>query len=272
MLVGVVPFGAALIYATLYSFGVAGVVNDGFTTEFWVEVWESGEFLRSLGYSAVIATISVLVAVIGALWLTVGYNRDLKGKFMSFIIYLPLAVPGVVAAFFTYQLLSKAGFFSRFAYYFGWIQEVSEFPDMVNDPRAFGIILTFITIAMPFFLLLFLNVYQNERVPDLERLAQSLGATHRQTLIRVSVPVLLKRTWPLIALYFIFMLGSYEVPLILGQESPQMLSVLIVREIKQYDLSKISEGYVVAVIYTVIVSLGAIALFSQRRNQAPHEN
>ncbi|MDZ7845445.1 MAG: hypothetical protein U5L96_00940 [Owenweeksia sp.] len=40
--------------------------------------------------------------------------------------------------------------------------------------------------------------------------------------------------------------------------------MLIIREIKQYDLTKISEGYVVAVIYTFTVSLAAIALFSRK--------
>jgi len=69
-------------------------------------------------------------------------------------------------------------------------------------------------------------------------------------------------------LYFIFLLGAYEVPLILGQESPQMLSVLIIQEIKQYDLDKISEGYVVAVLYTLIVSAAAIVLFLPKRKSA----
>lgn len=271
VLIGVLPFAAALTYATLYSFGLVGVVNTGFTTQFWVEVWQSGELLRSFGYSIAIAAASVLLSVGGAMWLTVQYQRDLNRKFMSYVIYLPLAVPGVVAAFFTFQLLSKSGFFARIGYHLGWITEVSDFPDLVNDPYAIGIVLTFVTIGLPFFLLLFLNVYQNERVDALNELAASLGATRGQTLRRVAVPLLLRRTWPLIALYFIFMLGSYEVPLILGQESPQMLSVLIVREIKQYDLSKISEGYVVAVIYTVVVALAAVALFARRKKPA-HES
>lgn len=265
VLIGVVPFASAFIYSLLYSFGVVGIVNDGFTTRFWESVLASGEFFRAFVYSAAIAAVSVLISVGLALWLALKFTQELNRKMLSFVIYLPLAIPGVVAAFFTFQLFSKAGFFSRLSYKLGWLQQARQFPDVVNDQFAIGIILTFITVVMPFFVLLFLNVYKNERVEDLSRLAYSLGAKPSQITWRVSLPVMLRKTWTLIALYFIFLLGAYEIPLILGQESPQMLSVLIIREIKQYDLEKISEGYVVAVIYTFIVSLAAILLFSKRR-------
>lgn len=265
VLIGVLPFASAFIYALLYSFGVVGVLNDGFTTRFWAEVLLSDEFFRSFGYSAAVAAVSVVVSVSLALWLTLSFRREFERRFLSYVIYLPLAIPGVVAGFFTFQMLSKAGFFSRVAYQLGWISEVRQFPDLVNDQYALGIMLTFVAIVTPFFLLLFLNVYKNERVEALSTLARSLGATPRQVTWRVSLPVIIGKTWTLIVLYFIFLLGAYEVPLILGQESPQMLSVLIIREIKQYDLSKISEGYVVAVIYTAVVSLAAIVLFTRKK-------
>lgn len=265
MLIGVLPFAAAFIYALLYSFGIIGVVNDGFTTEFWVSVLKSGSFFNSFLYSALIALVAVLLSVGGALWITLKFRNELEKKLLSFIIYLPLAVPGIVTGFFTFQLFSKGGFFARLAYNLGWITEASQFPDLVNDGLAFGILLSFITMLMPFFVLLFLNVYKNERIEELSILAHSLGANSQQVSRRIFLPILIKKTWVLIVLYFIFLLGAYEVPLLLGQESPQMLSVLIIQEIKQYDLSKISEGYVVAVMYTIIVSIAAIILFLPKK-------
>ncbi|MBK6264109.1 ABC transporter permease subunit [Marivirga sp. S37H4] len=270
VLIGVIPFAAAFIYALLYSLGIVGVLNSGFTLQHWQTVLASSEVFKSFGYSALVAAISVVISVSFALWLALKFRKEFDQKILSFIIYLPLAIPGVVAAFFTFQLFSRAGFFSRLAYQLGWINEVSQFPDLVNDALATGIIITFITIVMPFFVLLFLNVYKNERVGNLSELAYSLGASSKQVLWRVSLPVILRKTWTLIALYFIFLLGAYEIPLLLGQESPQMLSVLIIREIKQFDLSKISEGYAIAIIYTIVVSVAVSALFS-RKNKTLNE-
>ncbi|CAM4137493.1 ABC transporter permease [Zobellia nedashkovskayae] len=271
VLVGVLPFAAAFIYALLYSFGIIGVANNGFTLQFWKSVITSETFFKSFGYSFLIALVAVVISVGSALWITSKFSQQLEKRFMSFIIYLPLVIPGIVTGFFTFQLFSKGGFFARISHKLGFITEASQFPDLVNDGLAIGIIFSFITMITPFFVLLFLNVYKNERVEELSLLAQSLGANANQITQRVFLPILIKKTWVLIMLYFIFLLGAYEVPLILGQESPQMLSVLIIQEIKQYDLDKISEGYVVAVLYTLIVSVAAILLFLPKRKR-PYAN
>ncbi len=266
--IGVLPFAAAFVYALLYSFGAVGVLNTSYTTAFWAAVFRSGEFFKSLGYSAAIAAVSVAVSVGLALWLVLSYRRDFEKKALSFVLYLPLAIPGVVAAFFTFQLLAQSGFFARITYALGGIDKARQFPDLVNDPWAVGILLTFISLVTPFFVLLFMNVYKNERLGELKTLAVSLGATPRQVRWRVSIPILLTKTRTLIVLYFIFILGAYEVPLILGQQSPQMLSVLIIREMRQFDLAKIPEGYAVAVLYTFIVSGAAVLLFYRKKKTA----
>lgn len=138
MFIGVVPFAAALIYAFLYSIGLAGVVNEGFTWHFWEEVLTTGEFFKSFAYSAVIAAVSVILSVSGALWISLRLRQELENPILAFVIYLPLAVPGVVAAFFTFQLFAKSGFFARIAYRLGWIQEARQFPDLVMIITRWG--------------------------------------------------------------------------------------------------------------------------------------
>ncbi|GAA5220454.1 ABC transporter permease [Membranihabitans marinus] len=263
---GIIPFALSFIYALLYSLGLVGVANSGFTIEHWQEILESGEFIKSFGFSAFMALIAMVFSVGIALWLTLLFHKKIQHKTISFLLYLPLALPGVVSAFFAVQILSKSGYFSRWFYQIGWIKDIQEFPDLINDDFGFGIILTFVSVVMPFFLLLFIGVFKTERIAELESLAASLGSRPNQIIRRITIPLLLHKTWPLIALYYIFLLGAYEIPLILGQESPQMLSVLIVRELKQFDLTKISEGYVVAVIYTVLVTIMTLFLFLRRKS------
>jgi putative spermidine/putrescine transport system permease protein len=261
----ILPFTLAFGYALLYSFGMIGIVNEGFTLEFWKEVFTSNTLGTSFLYSGIISAAGVFLSVSLALWVVLKFKESFNNKYLSFIIYMPLAVPGIVSAFFTYQLFAQSGFFARISHKLNWIESSQQFPDLVNDNWAIGIIITFISLLTPFFILLYLNIYKDERIEELSQLSRALGANKKQIALKVSLPIMLKKSWVLIVLYFIFLLGAYEVPLILGQESPQMLSVLILRELKQFDLSKISEGYVMAVAYTVVIMLATIFIFSRKK-------
>lgn len=265
-LLGLLPFMAAFSYAFAYSVGWIGILSEGASLLYWNQVFKSGELLGSFLYSATLAGIGVLLSVSLALVISMGFRVQLRRRFWSYLIYVPLAIPGMVASFLMLQLLSKSGFFSRISLNMGWIASLQQFPDWINDSYGIGIILTFILVVSPFFIILFMNVYQNERIEELATLAFALGARQDQIFWKVTLPILLLKTRRIMILYFIFLLGSYEIPLVLGQESPQMLSVLIIRELKQFDLRLIPEGYVIAVSYTVVIAIAALVLF--RRKEA----
>lgn len=270
MVLGVLPFVAAVGYAMLYSLGLIGVMNDGLTWSYYGSMLRSGDFLWSLGYSSAIAATSMVISVVSALYLVLRCHHVLAGRVLSFVLYLPLCMPGVVVAFFMTQLLSKAGYLSRLSHALGLVDGVQGFPDLIQDRWAIGILLTFVSVVLPFFVLLFKSVYEQEQVQELEELAYTLGASRRQTTSWVAVRLLLDKTKVLIGLYFIFLIGAYEAPLLLGRESPQMLSVLVVRELNQYDLSQISKGYAIAIGYTIVVSLLTLLLFRRYARSVSH--
>ena len=62
-------------------------------------------------------------------------------------------------------------------------------------------------------------------------------------------------------MYFIFLLGSYEIPLLLGVQAPQMLSVLTVRKLRDFDLHTQPEAYALAVLYSGFVLTWLYLLF-----------
>ena len=49
--IAILPVVAGLIYALLYSLGLAGLLNHGFTTEHWAGMLESAEIWISLAVS-----------------------------------------------------------------------------------------------------------------------------------------------------------------------------------------------------------------------------
>lgn len=255
-----IPLVAGLGYSVLYSFGIIGILNDGFTFQNWIQVFR-GEFIRSIIHSSYIAAASTFFSAgIAFLFLAAGKSYWL-GRHAYRSLFLPLTIPPIVSAFVIFQFYSGSGFLSRLAYHAGLLTDTSGFPSLVQDPWAVGIIITHIFLVFPFFLLLLLNLYQNEKLDELEATARTLGASAFQIIFLIELPILLRRMFPVLALYFIFFLGAYEIPLILGQSSPQMISVLIVEKLQRFNLADIPVAHAMVVWYSLIC-IAAITLLS----------
>src|SRR5207253_2023633 len=107
---------------------------------------------------------------------------------LSYLIYMPLAFPGIVAAFFFFQLLTKSGVLSRILYQLNVISSIDQFPDLINDTYGIGMITTHVFLSFPFFVLLFVNIIKTERIVEYQQLAATFAATKWQSFVKVSVP------------------------------------------------------------------------------------
>ncbi len=257
------PMLAGLVYAFMYSIGLAGLLGKGFTTTHWERLFEGGEALATLGYTTLIVLFSLLLALVPALVLAYFLTFARKGRSFYRTLFVPLTVPPLIAAFAMFHLLNPGGLLSRFAHGVGLVQEVGDFPRLVNDGWAVGIILTHVFLIFPFFTIVFTNMAHKERLPELRHLAQTLGARPWQYQLRVFVPVVLRRASALILLYGVFLFGTYEVPLLLGRQAPRAVTVFITEKVTRYDLMNIPVGYAMAVVYMVLI--GAVVTFLLRR-------
>lgn len=265
LLLVVVPFVAAIVYALLYASGSAGSLSTGFTLKYLTKVFTDGEVFISIGYSMYIATTTLLLAATVVFFLIICFRSSLlKGRF-SYLVYLPLAFPSLVAGFITLLILGKAGFFSRTLYHLHLINQLESFPGLVNDPFAIGIIITHALMAIPFLLIYFSSLYDSENIRELEMLATNLGSDTWQTTRFIILPMLLKKGFPTLLLYFIFVLGSYEVPLLLGVQSPQMISLLIIRKLQRFNLLDIPQGYCIALLYTFLLMVLLLLFFKSKK-------
>jgi putative spermidine/putrescine transport system permease protein len=171
----------------------------------------------------------------------------------STALFIPLAVPAVAAALLAFQFLSGAGLFARLAWHLGLIAAPADFPALIYDRFGLGIILTHTAVAVPLLALLFARLHANERIDDYAALARTLGADRLAVLRRVTLPLLLRRAAPALTLLFAAVFGSYEIPLLLGAQRPEMLSILARRKFALFDLAQRPEGFLLAVIYALIV-------------------
>lgn len=247
----VLPLLASLTYALLYSLGLTGLLSDGLTFANWIQIF-TGEFFQSMVYSVWIAFSSAFFTITLAMVLLFIARKYLNRPNVYRSLFLPLTIPPIVLAFVIFQLYSGGGILSRAAWLLGLISDLNQFPALVQDPYGIGIILAHIFLVFPFFLLVLLNLFENEKLDELAAVASTLGADSKDIIFRIQVPILLKGIFPLLALYFIFFLGAFEIPLVLGQSSPHMITVLIIEKLQRFNLADIPVAYAMAVWYSVI--------------------
>lgn len=247
----ITPLALSLGYSFLYSIGGVGLLSHGLTLKNWLELFQ-GEFLQSILYSLWIALASAGLALGLALTFLFGLYDTLRHTAVYKFMFLPLTIPPIVVAFVIFQLYSGSGIFSRMLNQIGLIGGTQQFPVLVQDPYGIGIILAHVFIAFPFFFLVLLNLYKHEKLEELQRVAVSLGSDISTIRFKVQLPILMKGLFPLLILYIIFFMGAYDIPLILGQSSPLMISPLILEKLQRFNLGDIPVAYSMAVLYAVI--------------------
>ena len=258
----------ALVLALAHSVGALSWPRaTTFDYSGWHALFAGQRFWQTLLYSVSLTTVTLLLALVIALALLAALGSRLRNGLLGRALFLPLAVPGVVAALMATSLLGDSGFFSRLAHGLGWVATPAEFPALIFDPAGRGIVLTHLAMITPLFVLLFERLAEHARVPLLIGQAEALGATRWQAWRRIGIPLLLSQARAVIAVYGVALLGAYELPLLIGAAQPTMVSVTIARAIGGYDLAQRPLGYAMASVYlTLLIVAWAVLTWRPARS------
>lgn len=251
-------------YSLMYSLGGIGLLSEGWTLRHWQSAIAGGELKLSLVYSLTIAATVTLLATTGALGCALLIPRSRQSRLILVLLSIPMATPGAVMAFLVYQIFNPGGFLARIVFHAGLMESPTQVPALVNDPYSIGILIAQTCSALPLLTLYFLKTWTAIGIDRYCLLAESLGASRWQARWRIARPMLLSRGRPLIVLIFLWNLGSYEVPLLLGRQSPQMFSVLIQRRFGQFNLLERPEAFALATTYLLLAGLGVLLLAWRR--------
>jgi putative spermidine/putrescine transport system permease protein len=220
------------------------------------------EFLRSFLLTFHIAFTSTLVSAVVAIAAALLLRRSFAGRgTINFLFQLNLTVPHIVGAVGILYLFSQSGFFARMAYRIGLIARPGEFPELVYDPLAVGIILQYVWKEIPFIGVIVLAQMQALGT-DYESVARSLGASRWQAFRHVLLPLILPGVLSASVIVFAFTFGAYEVPLLLGASHPQALPVLAYKTYTDVDLAARPAAMAMAV---VIAALSALMIWAYLR-------
>ena len=263
------PLLIGLGFMLLYSTGLIGLLATGFTLRFWTRVLLDGQTWVALTYSALLGGASLGASLALALALQAALGARLRTGALRGLLFLPMAVPPLVAALLSVHMLGNAGLLSRLAHAAGVVARPEDFPTLLYTSVGLGIVVTHMTLVTPFLLLLLDRLARHESVAELEQVARTLGASRWQAWQRVSLPVLMRASAPVLSVYFVVLMGAYEVPLLVGAQYPSMIAVLIQRRFSQFDMGTRPEAYVLASLYAcVAMGLLLVLLASRARHNA----
>ena len=252
-------FFGGLALGVLRSFNympVIGLTEPNFDA--YIAVFTSREFYLSFALTFHIAFTSTLISVVLAVAAALLLRRTFFGRAtVNFLFQLNLTVPHLVGAVGILYLFSQSGTFARLAAEWSLIQRPGEFPALVFDPYAIGIILQYVWKEIPFIGVIVLANMQ-ALGEDYESVARSLGASRWQAFRHVLLPLIFPGALSASVIVFAFTFGAYEIPAILGANYPAALPVLAYRKYTDVDLAARPEAMAMAI---VIALLSAVMIY-----------
>ena len=255
----VILFFGGLVVGLMRSFNYMPVI--GLTNPDWsayIAVFTDKEFYLSFLLTFHIAFTSTVISSILAIGAALLLRRQFVGRaVVNFLFQLNLTVPHLVGAIGILYLFSQSGSFARLAAEWGMIARPGDFPALVFDPYAIGIILQYVWKEVPFIGVIILANMQSLG-EDYESVARSLGASRWQSFRHVLLPLIFPGVLSASVMVFAFTFGAYEIPAILGSNYPAALPVLAYRKYTDVDLAARPEAMAMAII---IALLSAVMIY-----------
>lgn len=257
----VVPFGI-MIAISFYHRVQGGFYEPAFETANY-ERFLTAFFGGVLGFSLLLSGLVAAIAVTLAFpftWLLVRQRRAVQVVWLVFLLSV-LSLSEVIIGFAWSTLLSKTAGITNLLVALGVMDQA------VSLSPSFGAVLVgMVYQAFPYTVLV-LYPALSRLDPTLVEAARTLGASPLRAFFNVIVPGLRNTIIATLIMVFVFALGSYLLPQLLGRPQQWTLSVLITDQaIYQSNMPFASA----MAVFLVLVSLGLVglSLLAGRRENA----
>jgi putative spermidine/putrescine transport system permease protein len=215
--------------------------------------------VENLRYTVVWTVISAVTAVVLALGLAL-YLRFSEGRIATMIHGLslfPLFVPGIIISYALARFLGPNGLFQLLLEQVGITGYVTPYLTPVAPYIAF----VWENLPLP---VLVISAGLTQVSDHSIEAARDLGAGALRILVEVVLPQITRSLVIAFSLVFIFVIGSFTVPVLLGPPAPEMMGVYIQRtlgELLQPDVAKVQATILLAVSSVV----GGLYIFTMAR-------
>lgn len=231
-------------YSVLAALRLVGAGAGSASLDALARVLGDGATWRSAGWTVATATLATVLATAGAIGVAIGL-RATRG--LRALLSLPLAVPHAAGALAFLLLLGQGGMLARLAAAAGIIATPAQFPPLVYDRAGIGLVLAFAWKEFPFLAISALAILET-RGDGLEEAARTLGAPRTEILRRVTLPLLWRGLLPVGIAALAYLLGQFEMAVLLGPGDPLPLPVLTWERATDPDLGRRADAHVLALL------------------------
>jgi putative spermidine/putrescine transport system permease protein len=273
-LLGILPAFLFVLCLLGGGFLQALTISIGFQTEFYGDnglLWAYKElsnstFMHSLlatvGIAFVISILSGLIGLVAALLLaTASYRKP----WMHVILQLPVGVPHLLTGYMLAQVFVQTGWYARVAFRLGLIDSFEQFPALIHDQWATGVILAYLWKEIPFIVLL-TYPFITKQMELFKETSKTLGASFMQLVRWVIVPMVMPIWVGGMWIVFAFTIGAYEIPALLARTSLRFVPVVAWQEYTQFGLERQPLAIAMNVVLAgVAFIVGIILLYLQKK-------
>ncbi len=215
------PFGIFL-YAFVKVTGES-IMNASFASLGYLS---SIDLLFSISVGLFSTLVSVLIGALICFYLIISGKTKLKYGILNIVLVLP----HIGFAYIIYLFFSQTGFLFRFLDLFGIAADIN----LVNDGWGVGIFLNYVLKEIPFVILYLLATHKPQNKDHIFA-ATDLGAGYFETFRKIYLPLNSVQVVSISIVIFAFIIGNYEVPNLLGANTPQFFSVSALNNFQSID-------------------------------------
>ena len=231
-------FAAGLCLTALQSLGLLlPLGGDGPTPEHYAAVLGSPAMRRSAAFTLYVSAASALGSVTAGTALGYMVWRLPRRLRQAAVVYKTgLVLPHVAAAFLVLLFFGQTGLLAAVANRLGLAPTPQDFPQLLFAGDGLGMILAYMYKGTPFAMLMVLAVLFGFDTRLLQTAAM-LGAGPCETFRRVTLPRLLPAMHGAFIILFLYAFGAFDIPFLLGESRPGMLSMRVYDIYFQQDLA-----------------------------------
>ena len=238
-----VLFCGGVMLTICQSFGVftplphAGAALDAYT-----KILTDPAFFTSFAFSLGMAMVSAFCAVTAGTFLAYRvWQLPAKLTNAALIYKIPLILPHISVAFVVLVFWSPSGILAAIAHSLGIIQTMHEFPNILYSGWGLGMVLAYTLKGTPFAMLLILALLVRFDVRQIQTAAM-LGASGMRIFFSIVLPRMVPAMHTSFIILFLYGFGAFDIPFILGESRPGMLSIHVYNLYFKHDLARRPEA------------------------------